>query len=472
MKMTQIKYPLSLKDCFLFFFCLILPIFWILAILFIDKPVLAKRRTDTSLKNTDTMIQNYAEMYGETPQNLSEIRAFTKAHGFSSQTFDVYGERFQYIRLDRQNYILRSFGVDGLQNTLLRDRDLGLFKVKGKKTKGNGLMHRFGTVETVRFYPASLLLGAISPNQTWLARVFVDRKRNTKQLIVQHREKKDFFLVAPHDSVEEFLWHPDGHTIIFSATSSNRYKDGIYLWNLIDDSLINILDTATFRMQLDELSKEGLVYASLAGIDVEGPKLFAYVAPRTTTTLNPNLFFSPKHLLSFELLESGRKPVIKTMATNSKPFPSPLIGLLKPNTLIFTGSDGTREQRQWLQLSFEGPMESVITEWQKMSEYLSETPLFPYSLWYFSILYSEAYQIAKVPHQDTKTKNNPMKSPEQVEIVRSYATELSGALMKLPTAPSYLRGLGAYAFEKLTNNETLPYQFARFDPESHDILLK
>ncbi|WP_457835994.1 hypothetical protein, partial [Staphylococcus aureus] len=77
--------------------------------------------------------------------------------------------------------------------------------------------------------------------------------------------KEGLFMVAPHDAVEEFLWLPAGDRIVFTATGSNRYRDGLYLWDLRTDSVINLLDTVHMQGQVAPAKTTASYWLALGG---------------------------------------------------------------------------------------------------------------------------------------------------------------------------------------------------------------
>lgn len=449
---------MTLNHWLLFFFCILIPAIWVSSLYF-DGPVVGTAsRTAEQLRNTDRVMQAYLEKYNDVPRTFSELRAFARARQMPFSSFDGYGQRMQYFRLDKENYLLRSFGRDGKQNTIFSDKNAGLMGAKSGKFRPTGLVHEYGNVERIGFYPAAILLGSVSPNKVWWARLFADHENGTKHLIVRHRDRKDFFMLGRHDGVEEFLWLPDGYRLVFSASGSSKYQDGIYLWNLLDDTVTNVLDESELKTHFTEFSKQGTLFLSLAGIDVVGPKLFAYIGSRSVASLDLAVFFSEACLFSIDLPIGGEKAKMTRASELTSRFVSPLARPWRTDSFIANASEGTRSQREWLQLPLEGELEDVLATWQRTSEKLADTPLFPYGLWYLSLMYANAYQIVK--------NQKAAKRRQDSEILRSYAAELTDAVIKLPLAPTYLKALSSYSFGRLTTDEQVPTKFSKFSEKN------
>ena len=207
-----------------------LSLLWIVLVesrLYLKDPAVT---TADFIKSTDKLVQNHVRAWGEVPAGMNELRLFAKQTYNRYATFDVWGERLEYLRLGKINYTIRSFGADGLQNRPGGLLDPGVFRW-GQLEK---LGLRYDADEGVKQARPSVVLfaGADDSTANWHAKIFVDPISGMRRLLVRDRRERRFYMIAPHDGVEEFLWVPGQEKIVFTATPSARYDDGVYLWDL------------------------------------------------------------------------------------------------------------------------------------------------------------------------------------------------------------------------------------------------
>lgn len=423
------------------------PLAWVSAIPFTGISWQAEKTTMEQLASSQKLIELFIKEHGEAPNSLAEIRAFARIRGDLFSAYDAFSHRFEYLRLERTFYIFRSFGRDGRQNTLTTQRDPSIISL-GKQVQP-GLLYKYSLNPRLDFFPAALLLGAQSPNRVWTARLYIDRVAGARRLVIRHRGSDSFFMIAPHDGVEEFLWLPSGYQLVFTATASSRYRDGVYLWNLMDDTLVNLLDVATDNVNISRaLGSENLIL-SLAGVCVEGPTVFGFLSQKAEAALDPSTFFAHDRLFAFRL-PSGKTPISLDQPTITKLVENlPATEPLALDSAIEKPSIGIPIQQQWLKLPLEGDIETVLNAWQEFSGKEATSPLFPYGLWFLSSLYGDAYQIVQ-----------PLSTAE-ADILRSYGAELARALVLLPLAPRYLRGMGSHIHQSLMANQPLSYRISR-----------
>src|SRR5690606_25626704 len=109
-------------------------------------------------------------------------------------------------------------------------------------------------------YPTPLILSTQSPNLKWNAQIFVDQFTIKRQLLVRSRTREDLFMIAPHDLVEEFLWLPEIDQVIYTGSASNRYKDGVYLWDLNSNDVTDLTLGFSGTQQPSDLTHEQNFY--------------------------------------------------------------------------------------------------------------------------------------------------------------------------------------------------------------------
>jgi hypothetical protein len=198
--------------------------------------------TNRVLAENHRILQSFVRVWADTPHSAAELAAFSKG---SFQFFDGYGHTIEYLRLSEENFLLRSFGQDGRQNILFRKADPGIHSL-GQIPEGSLVYKPKGEESRWRIYPFPLLEGSFSPNGDWYAQVFADPITAQRKLLVRHSEKP-IYLIARHDFVEEFLWLPNSHSLVFTASMSGSYGSGLYVWDLSSDRSTNFHNFSSRR---------------------------------------------------------------------------------------------------------------------------------------------------------------------------------------------------------------------------------
>jgi hypothetical protein len=402
----------------------------------------AEEATQRQLSSAQKLIDRFTQDYGETPYSITELRTYASLRDESFSAYDAFGERMDYLRLDPGLYIMRSFGRDGRQNTPATPRDpaVGSF---GKRVPP-GLIARVARQgePSLHHYPAPLLLGADSPNRIWTARIHLDRSAGSKRLLVRHHGGDgQFFMVAPHDSVEEFLWLPSGYQIVFTAAQSARYRDGIYLWNLLDDSMVNILDSASRDARVG-LGMGDSLTATLASVTVEGPTLYTFLLRQSSNTpIHPRQFFSDATLVAFRL---GENRVDLSPVTSEWKAAAPALLSAQEGAGGLDSLNGSAAQTAWFNLPRNDTSETTLAAWQEFVEGSPSSPLFPYGLWTLASMYIAA--------AEARLKT----APREAEVLRGYGVEVAKALAGYSLAPRYLRLMGADLYQRLLDTAPAP----------------
>lgn len=402
----------------------------------------AKLRSKATIDRLNYVLLAFKEKYHENPQDLNELRAYAQSIGKKFTPYDNYGQKVEYLRLDKNHYILRSFGSDGIQNTEGRKSDIGLANWGGSPK--DGLYYDYLSALDPEPYPVALLEGQLSPDRTHMARLFVDPENMTRQLVVKKMTPTGIFMVSDHKFVEEFLWLPSAHHIIYTATGSTRHRDGIYIWNLKTDRTANLTDLILEGSSIDLRGADKRLWINLVGIHKKESTVFAFIMRRHDGPLDPDLFYSKTNLFGFEITDLS--PIkIKLMNRNSfeNVVSVPLHKRTLQTDLNVSGTSSSNIQKLWIELPTSGELEKVVSKWQNFSDKAVDSPMFPYTLWYLTGLYSEGYSILN-------THNNP-----DAEVIRAFGTELSGLLLKYPSAPTYLRSFGLWAYESLMSGKPL-----------------
>lgn len=444
---------LSPRIIFLALVAWALPLAWITAIPGITLGSDPELETRKRLLQNEKLIEHFVREYGEVPSSLTDLMIFAKGTNRTFDSHDGFGERFDYLRLDRDHYTLRSFGKDGVQNTLLTKADEAIFK--SGKIPPRAITYNYTRQLTPHWFPAALLLGCDAPNHTWYSRLFIDAAAGTRRLLVRHHKHTDLHMFAPHDSVEEFLWLPDGHRIVFTASGSRRYRDGVYLWDILSDEITNLYEIATAQpgFVAGDERQEHLAFA-LAGVYLEPTAdratVMIYAGQRAGGTIDPSSFFSAPNLLLFAVGPSPTKPLLLSLnELEAARVGTPVTHDLVLGQHIQAVDQASKTQAGWMRLPLSGDFGKLLEDWQSYTEKQAGSPLFPYGLWYLAALYGEIYGLSQLKAPADRT----------TEVLRSFGAELAQAAAKEPLAPTYIRGLAAHAAAELLRGTKTPYSF-------------
>lgn len=405
-------------------------------------PYAAEMRTRRRLHTDLKVIRAFIQEFKKTPLDLGQLRSYAAAKHLPFRAYDALGERLDYVRLDDRHYLLRSFGQDQEQNRITGERDYGVM-LWGPAPQ-SGPTYVFPTQPTAKTFPVILLMGADSPDHKWLARLFVDPAYKTRQLVVRSRERLSTVMLAGHDHIDEFLWLPDGHRIVFVASGSEKQRDGLYLWDLEQDTLVNLLEVASSKLSASAGQSPKKLWLALAGVTFPGPKLFAFVTPRHEGGLDARVFFSFEHLIGFEIQAHDQAKEVPREDLQLATIESPLnLPPFQTGFLVRRGG-GLLTQALYSALPLRGEAEDVLLAWQKFSEKSGDTPLFSYSLLMLAAIYGAASE--RLQSKDALSATS----------LRSFGTEIARALLNYPLAPSYLRGLALYTYESLMEGRSVP----------------
>lgn len=387
--------------------------------------------TTSLIKSNEKVIRNYVRAWGETPSSINDIRLYARQTGALFSNYDVWGERLEYLRLGKVNYTLRSFGADGLQNRPGSALDPGVFHWGLMADKGlrydeeNGPMHARPSVV--------LFAGADDSQGLWHARLFVDPVSGSRRLLVRSRQKKNLYMLAPHDSVEEFLWVPDQQKIVFTGSQSARYADGLYLWDLAKDEANNLFMLSDDMAELDPGNKQKNFYVALSAVRKENPPSVAVFAQSSDSILlDPRSFFHPSKMHVFTLGERVSHVQPDKNSDNQKTlFSMEFLGF----ATVRPGGTGNTLQTAWMKLPMGGDWDKAVMVWQDFAAAHGKSMLAPYAVWGISMFYNEAAKVA-----GERSRNG--------QIFASYSVELGNALSQMAVAPGYTRAIGAWIAAK------------------------
>lgn len=406
---------------------LLLAASWALAVSFKWPMIRARTSTAEIIGELDNLVQAYISERKKPPQSLNNLRLFALEKDAHYSFYDTWGQRIEYLPLGQMNYLIRSFGDDGLQNRANRASDLGIFQLGENAQLGLKYDDQAGVMHP----RPSAILFAGSDDQTgrWHARLFIDTETGERRLVVKDRERKNFVMVAHHDQIEEFLWVPGQLRLVFTATHSARYSDGLYVWDLRSDQSFNLFALEADSQDLEPLLKQKSMYLSLSSVSASNPPTVAvFAAPAGQILLDPRKFFHASNIHVFTMGESPR--YVKSLDQKSGDGNFHNTDFLGSLT-IAPGSEGAVIQKAWLNLPQGGDFEKGLLAWQDFSSRYAKTVMAPYAILGVAMFYQDAAK-----HAGVKSREG--------QILMSYSTELGGAISKMITAPGYVRGIGAW----------------------------
>ena len=394
--------------------------------------------TVEKLKLTHLAINRYFSEFGRLPESIGEIRSYIHSLGISYHPYDAYGLRLSYLPLSRDEYYVKSFGKDEISNSFQGERDLSIVEIKALK-RIPASQEALGS-RLMQIFPAPLLLGNRPAGRPYFAQLILDTETYARRIIIRGIQDSNFIIPSAHDGVQEFLWLDDKKTIIFTASGSERYDDGIYIWDITTGQSKNILP----EIQKNFFPKTGKFYFALSRVDKETKEAYAFVQPMTKSYLNPDEFYRLSRLIKINYGHEDIR-VAKYNAPNSI-----FEFRIHPQDGVKVAPLALEPQKEWSQLGTKGDMEDTIVKWQNYCSKYSETALQPYCLWWLTTLYCDA------------GKNLEKDFTRKAAIMRSYALETARFLDDQVLAPEYLRAMGNYLLLTLEDEQFPKYAISDF----------
>lgn len=411
---------------------LLVSFFWILGITGPNSTWWGRVDSVEALKLTELAIKKYKQTFGELPENLSELRVYLGSLGISYKPYDYFGQRIQYEKLSDTEYYLKSFSPN-LDNP--ESQDITKYSTSGIEYKPIKLKQ--ADLNKLSIYPAPALLGLKAPKGSLWGRINVDHNLLTRTLVVVNGNKKNFIRTAFHDRVEEFMWLPNGREIVFTASGSERYEDGIYVWDIPENTVINILETTEANLLLEQKTK---YYFSLSSVDIKGV-IYAYLAPSRGPKLDPRDFYSFSSLISISRAGSKWKLEKKKQGPSLFEFKASHVSQLN-----IPMKGGNSAQQIWLTLQTDGGHMENIHQWQNYCHDNSKSVIYHYCLWWLASLYNDYYR--------ESLANNS----SDANTIRSYGLEIAGFLDNDERAPEHLRAMAYFLKLELEKGNPANYK--------------
>ncbi len=227
---------------------------------------IAKPVIQAQLRTIENVLESWLQQNGHYPETLGEMMASPAVRAMRPSFYDIAGNRLQYIRLGLDAFILRSFGSDSIPASSSGDHDDVILESTTSRNSGGmilsapthlapaGLKAPEDFVEFATWPPAATD-GLWSPDGKWIARIATNPNTGEHRIIVL-KDDHSRMLVSPHERVEEFFWETGPElSLIFSATGSDLYDDGIFRWRL---SASELGDSPQMENLLGEVTRETL----------------------------------------------------------------------------------------------------------------------------------------------------------------------------------------------------------------------
>lgn len=426
----------------------LLPVVWLALLGLTQLGLIHLSDATPTLNETAAWIERFQKDQHRLPWSLAEIRLYAKSYESPYTPYDSFGLRLQYLPLRENSYLLKSFSSDAMENTYGSEADeqfLHGIPAAKQAAKATPLNKSLPVI-----YQGAFLEGLEAPTSKLIARLEVNPLLRTRYLFVQDPSDASFSMVSFHDAVEEFLWLPSGHEIVYTAQGSDRYEDGIFYWNLKDGSIHNIFN----KMKSDfwpEAGPEASFYLSLSHISEDPKLLYVLVKPAGKFGLAPADFYRFSNLFAIGIEpEFIQNPTFQRVSSgvdySAFDYSISHLALLDPS------APGDPTQEEWKTLSLSGDAEGLIDQWQNFSSKHAQSPLFPYSLWWLASIYNDTFrQFLEDGH-------------EEAHVIRNFGIEIAEALAVLPTAPLHLRAMAEFLKKNLLLSRVADYNVCSLRP--------
>jgi hypothetical protein len=400
---------------------------------FVNNP---KDVTVTNIEKLEECLNLFETEYIDIPEDPSELKAFCSIKYMWISFKDGYHSDFEYINLDGKDWILRSFSEEKKENTLVSEKNF----VKTSLQSSSFAIEQPDFTKILN-YPFVMVEGAFSNDKKFSAHLFVNKEKKT--LVVRNSFDNNFFMIADHDHVDEFMWLPDNEHIVFSATKSLRYADGIYLWNLKTNNFENIL---YISQKFSHLVHKKKWYLSLIGYNPKNYSLWFYVKENNKQILDAQELFSNESI-NFIVLTGKQKGVYSSDLNLDEVSP--------PNysTSFFDRKNcpsNNKIQKQWCSLPLQGSANKALIVWEKFIDKYPNKSLSLYAMWFLLSLYMDI--MAELP--DSSQLKVKMKSSALKYIIKAKS---------YTTLPSWMFSSILHMEDLLHKGQSLGYKTTNLD---------
>lgn len=412
---------------------------WIAALI-IDQPT-EKLKIEKTQQTINTAVQTakaFQSKYQRLPHSISEIRNFAHSQKKQFSPYDAWGTRLDYRVFNHKNFYVKSFGPLMTEGNIVNDQTITFTHFQDKLNDAIEINQK-----KLRFpiYPAVILEGIKSPDTKLVAQLEIDRFSQQKVLVVRSLDRQNFVISSFHDRVNEFLWLQNSEEIVFTAEKTDRYSQGIYLWNLktgLTENLLKDLKNTNLNIKSDLLA---ITLSTTYETDRLSIIHFHAAQSDYDYGLSPTHLFSPSNRYRLIRHKSAKKK--QWLINRLKVIDRQIHWSSNRATRFMSMRGGYTRQKVWNSLPFGGQIEETIDSWQKFSAESTESPLFPYSLWWLCSIYWDSFARIKQTNQS------------EAFVLRNFGIEISQVLEEMQVAPVHLRQMAKYIKISLIN-EKLP----------------
>ena len=413
---------------------------------------IAKPRIHAQLRATENVLEVWRKHHGAYPVTLGEMMASAEIRAKNPAFYDAAGNRLQYIRLSLDAFILRSFGSDSIPASSTGDQDDVILESSMARNAGGMVLvapdaSPASNAREFTTWPPAATDGLWSPDGSWVARIASNPQTGERRVLVM-KDDHSRLLVSPHDRIEEFFWER-GHepALIFSATGSDLYDDGVFRWRLSaaqfgdGPKMTNLLESARAkalpgRLGVDQKVSEGAqksrwVIALLQpGEGIDWRSGFNVLAVREAELLasgGAKKFFDSGYL--------WRCPWGTGNCEHEKIMPAKSISFrLALDQIHRIRGRMTSAQQQWSRLPVRGRSQELLEAWFAAAASDSLKTLKPYVIFYAIVLQDQVQEQLQGAGGGT---GNPSKR-RQLSVLTSKMLE---TLLRDQETPRYLQAL-------------------------------
>lgn len=393
-----------------------------------------------TVRRAGSQIIRFQKDQNRLPENLSELRAFGYAQNDKPDIYDNYGSRLFYQPLSEKSFVIKSFGRDRTENTILISKDESFSH--NVLAPPRGLKVNLSKESRLNFFQATALDGSEAPKGELFASLHTRFSGGEKRLVVQSFKDKQFFMLSVQDAVEEFLWLPSGTELMFSALGSSRYEDGLYYWNLQTNQVKNVLPDLK-KKYFPKLGEDQKLLLSLSHASAKPDFLYILATPMPDSgELDPKEFYRYQNFYALNpKADFSAERVLAEGDFNIFDYDLDHRALINPAESVMA----LPAQKAWLDLSMSGDKQSLLESWQAYASTYSTSASLPYALWWLGSIYNDTYRdLLKL-------------QPENARTIRNFALEIADALSQLPSGPFYIRAFAEHLKKSLLSSTPAAY---------------
>lgn len=371
---------------------------WPIGLLFNDFWILPQR-VDADLNKLENQLLTAQRKNGSFPRSFLEVENTDSSRSITP--YDPFGRLYDLITFRNGHYILRSFGIDGEENTPLKFPDPYRAKLAVLPQEMPIRQAFLNPAEPqITIIPAPLYSQSVSRDGIWVAERHTTSDQSLAgRLIVRGRKSpySNLLLVCPDRDVTEFLWFANSKSIAYLVENAQTVR--LKVWNLYsgETSVVEIKNSPEKALHIEE-QKDKNYSLMLAGITFDHRVLFHKVPlhqPMDWSDLTNGKFL----MQAVWNLESK-----KFQSTNfkSQQGTSTFDISLKNGYRIESKKEGMKSDaiKKWMSIPTAGNTASLINSWQDAAVSQLDSLGTAQLLTILVSIYYEAYDFYKLKNQN------------------------------------------------------------------------